>query len=76
MSLNSKVKGLLAMKEKTIKSYAEYTNRTQANVSNKIARNSWNTQDFLKLAEFTGTRLAFIDENNNPVIIFDSSDIN
>lgn len=75
MSVNSKTKALLAMKEKTISSYAEFTNRTQANISNKISRNSWNVQDFLLLAKFTNTKLSFLDENNVPLIIFNNEDI-
>lgn len=75
MSVNSKAKALLAIKEKNITNYAKYTNRTQANVSNKIARNSWNVQDFLLLAKFTNTKMAFLDENNMPIIIFNNDDI-
>lgn len=73
--INNKVKALLALKNENISNYAIFTNRSQANVSNKIQRNSWNTQDFLLLAQFTNTKLAFIDENNKPIIIFDESDL-
>ncbi len=75
MSITSKVKALLAMKEKTVSNYANFTGRTQANVSNKISRNSWNVQDFLLLAQFTNTKLAFLDEKNEPLIVFTNEDI-
>lgn len=75
MSINSKVKGLLALNSQTIKNYATFTKRTQANVSNKISRNSWNVHDFLLLAKFTNTKLAFIDEQGKTIIIFDEQDL-
>lgn len=75
MSVNNKVKALLALNNETIKSYAKFTNRTQANVSNKISRNSWNVQDFLKLAEFTNCNLAFLNKDGNPIIVFEDEDI-
>lgn len=73
--MNNKIKAMLQLYGETISSYASYTNRSQANISNKIARTSWNAKDFILLAEMTNTKLAFIDENNNPVIIFDKEDI-
>lgn len=73
--MNNKIKALLQLKGETISSYAKFTNRSQANISNKISRSSWNANDLIELAEFTKTKLAFIDEHNQPVIIFDTTDL-
>lgn len=73
--MNNKIKALLLLHGENITSYASYTNRSQSNVSNKVARESWNAKDLILLAEMTNTRLAFIDKDNNPVIIFGKEDI-
>lgn len=74
--MNNKIKALLQLKGENICSYAKYTNRSQANVSNKISRSSWNVADFIKLAEMTNTELAFIDkETGKPLITFDVNDL-
>lgn len=75
MSVSNKVKALLELKDTGITEYAKATEQTQPNVSNKIKRNTWTVQDFLKIAHYTGTNLAFIDENNKPLITFDENDI-
>ena len=41
----------------------------------KIKKNTFKANEMIKIAEATGTRLAYIDENNNPVVIFDENDI-
>ena len=74
--MNNKIKALLQMFGETISSYAKFTGRTQSNVSNKISRGSWNVEDFILLAKLTNTKLAFVDENNNPIITFDENDLN
>lgn len=73
--VNNKIKALLTLKNENISSYASYTKRSQANVSNKIKRNSWNANDLIQLANFTNTTLSFIDEKGIPVITFDSEDL-
>lgn len=73
--MNNKIKALLLLKGKNLTKYAEFTNRSQSNISNKVSRSSWNIYDLIQLADFTDTKLAFIDENDKPVMIFDKSDI-
>ncbi len=75
MSVSNKVKALLQLSNSNLSTYAKATNQSQPNVSNKVVRNTWTVQDFLKIGKYTNKRLAFIDENNNPVIIFDESDL-
>ncbi len=73
--MNNKIKALLQMFGENISSYAKFTGRTQSNISNKISRSSWNVEDLIKVGLLTNTKLAFIDENNNPIIVFDENDL-
>ena len=74
--MNNKIKALLQLKGETVTSYAKYTNRSQANISNKIARTSWNVSDFIYLADFTDTELSFVDkQSGRQLITFDKSDV-
>lgn len=75
MSVSNKVKALLQLKDSGISKYAKATNQSQPNVSNKVIRNTWTVQDFLKIAKYTKTNLSFIDENGKPIITFDEADI-
>lgn len=75
MSVSNKVKALLQLSDSNISNYAKATNQSQPNVSNKVVRNTWTVQDFLKIAKHTNKRLAFIDENSVPIVIFDDEDI-
>lgn len=43
--------------------------------TNKLNQRGFKTEDLILIAKETNTRLAFIDENNNPIIIFDENDI-
>lgn len=71
-----KIKGLLALKNKKNSDYVKALGlaRQQA-LTTKYARNSFTSDDLIILAKLTNTKLAFIDENNNPIIIFDENDI-
>ena len=73
--MDNKIKALLQMFGENISSYAKFTGRTQSNISNKISRSSWNVEDLIKVGLLTNTKLAFIDENNNPIIVFDENDL-
>ncbi len=74
--MNNKIKALLQLKGETVTSYANHTKRSQANISNKIARSSWNAADLIALADLTNTTLAFNDnETGKPLIEFDKSDL-
>ena len=75
MSVSNKVKALLQLSNSNISNYAKATNQSQPNVSNKVVRNTWTVQDFLKIARHTNKKLAFIDENNIPVVFFYDNDL-
>lgn len=76
MSKSSKIKGLLSIKDIKNSAYAETLGlaRQQA-LTTKYSRDSFTGDDLIKLSLLTNTKLAFIDENNNPIIIFDENDI-
>ena len=75
MTVSNKVKALLQLKGSGVTEYAKATNQSQPNVSNKVKRNTWTVQDFLKIALYTNTTLTFMDEDNKPLITFDEKDI-
>ncbi|WP_279153795.1 hypothetical protein [Thomasclavelia cocleata] len=76
MSKSGKIKALLALKDKKNMDYANILNlaRPQA-LTTKYSRESFTSNDLIKLAELTNTRLAFIDENSKPVVVFDKEDL-
>ena len=76
MSKSGKIKALLALKDKKNMDYANILNlaRPQA-LTTKYSRESFTSNDLIKLAELTNTRLAFSDENSKPVVAFDKEDL-
>lgn len=76
MSKSGKIKALLALKDKKNIDYANILNlaRPQA-LTTKYSRESFTSNDLIKLAELTNTRLAFIDEDNKPLVVFDKDDL-
>lgn len=76
MSISNKIKGLLKIKGKKAVEYSNALNLVNASALNmKYVRESFKIQDLIVLANLTGTKLAFIDESDKPVIVFDIEDI-
>ncbi|MFR2768978.1 MAG: hypothetical protein ACLTAI_12100 [Thomasclavelia sp.] len=50
------------------------TNSRQA-INRKVNDGSFSVIDLIKLGELTNTKLAFIDENNRPLIVFEKEDL-
>ena len=73
--INNKIKSLLTLKGYNFSRYAEYIGITKQSLNNKANRESYKIADLIKLAELTNTRLAFIDENNKPIVVFDKEDL-
>lgn len=73
--LKDKLKALLLLTGTSQKDLYEHYNISKQQQSNKINNASYKLNELVELALLTKTRLAFIDENNNPVIIFDENDI-
>ncbi len=77
MSKTNKIKSLLALKG--VKS-VEYTrtlglSRPQA-LNTKYSRDAFSGDDLIRLADLTGTRLAFIDPaTREPLVTFDQNDV-
>lgn len=76
MSKSTKIKTLLTANEIKGKDVYGYLGlaRQQA-LTTKYARDAFSGDDLIKIAKLTNTKLAFIDTNNNPVVIFDENDI-
>ena len=74
--IKDKIKGLLALKGKTQIELSEKlnTNSRQA-INRKVNDGAFSVIDLIKLGELTNTKLAFIDENNRPLIVFEKEDL-
>ena len=74
---STKIKALLAMKNIKNNDFAKYLGlaRQQA-LTTKYKRESFSSDDLIKLAELTNTTLAFNDKDTNkPIIEFDKQDL-
>ena len=74
--LSNKIKALLALKNRKSGEYSKALGLKHPNaLTTKYMRESFKPRDLIILGEVTGTHLAFVDENDKPVIIFDRSDL-
>lgn len=71
----NKIVSILALYGFNKTKYAEYMGMSKSSLGNKIKRGSWTAQDLIMLALMTNNKLAIIDKNNNPVMIFDEQDL-
>ncbi len=71
----NKINALLQLNNKTMSDLARYKNVSRQQISNKKKNDNFTAEELIQAAIVSGTRLAYIDENNNPLIIFDESDI-
>ena len=55
--------------------FARFKNVSRQQISNKKKTYTFRADELIEVAQLTNTKLAFIDENNNPVIIFDENDL-
>lgn len=71
-----KIKALLSLNKKNFTDYANYMNVSKQQLSNKKKSDSFKADELIKLAEMTGTILAFNDKTTGkPLIEFDISDL-
>ena len=68
-----KITDLIKLSRKKQVELAPQFNMSKGSFNNKITR--FNLADLIKLGELTNTQLAFIDENNKPVVVFDKEDL-
>lgn len=73
--VRDKIKALLKMYKKGNGDGAKALNINYQSFSNKISTKGFKTEELIKLANLTKTKLAFIDENDKPVITFDMNDL-
>ena len=71
----NKVEALLKLKDMSMSDFARFKNVSRQQISNKKKNDTFRADELIEVALLTNTKLAFIDENNNPVIIFDENDI-
>ncbi|MFQ6874104.1 helix-turn-helix domain-containing protein [Coprobacillus cateniformis] len=70
-----KIKAILSLKGLNMTDLAHHLNKSKQQISNKNKSDVWNLDEAIQIATLTNTKLAFIDQNNNPLIIFDENDI-
>ena len=74
MAVTEKVKALLSIKGKKNIELAEHLGMSPQSLQNKLNRSSFYAEDLIKIADFTGTTLAF-EVNDNQKIVFENTDI-
>lgn len=73
--IDDKLKALLKLYQKSYDEAAEGLGINYQSFANKMHRKSFKADDLIKIANITGTRLAFIDQDGRPVIVLDKNDI-
>lgn len=73
--ITNKLKALLATQGVTQADLADKRGISRQQFNLKLTRNAFKPNELIELARDTNTRLAFIDDNDKPVIVFDSNDI-
>lgn len=73
--IGNKIKGLLNIRNKSTADLCEKLNIIDTAYYRKIKKNTFKADELIKIGTVTNTKLAFIDENNNPVVIFDENDL-
>lgn len=74
MSFSQKIKSVLTMSGKNHAGLASHLGISKQALSNKFYRDSFSASDLVKVAEYCETRLVFISDNGNQIVI-DTSDI-
>lgn len=74
MAVNSKVRAMLNMKDRKPHELAEYFGISAQAMRNKISRNSFSSDDLIKVADFLGCELAFILSDSQKITL-DKSDL-
>ena len=60
MSITSKIKSVLQIAGKKQTDLADSMNMVKQTLNNKMTRDSWSASDLIKVAELTGSKLAFV----------------
>lgn len=74
--ISDKIKTLLKIRKCKAVTYSNALGlNKQSALNTKYERQSFKIQDLIVLSQLTNTKLAFIDEENNPIIFFDADDL-
>lgn len=73
--LGNKIKALLNLKNKSTNDLCKSLNIINVAFYRKVKNNTFKADELIKIADLTDTRLAFIDDDGKPIIIFDNNDI-
>lgn len=74
--IGNKIRALLELKNKTVNDLCTVLNSLAPAIYRKLNKNTFKTEEIIKIAEMTNTTLAFVDnETGKTLIEFDSSDI-
>ena len=74
--IGNKIKALLNLTNKNTNDVCETLNIIDTAFYRKIKKNTFKTEELIKISQLTNTRLAFIDnETNKELISFDENDI-
>ena len=68
VTISQRIKSLLALNGKTSADLARFMEISPQGLNNKFARGSFNTDDLIKIAEFTGSKLVFEGKAGNIVL--------
>ncbi len=60
MSITDKIKSVLKVSGKKQKEFSDYLKMSPSTLGNKMLRDSWSASDLIKVADLTGSKLAFI----------------
>lgn len=75
VEITNKIKSLLALYGLAFADYSRKLNIKPQSLHTKAKANAYKINDLLHLADLTGTRLAFIDKDNKPVMVFELEDL-
>lgn len=68
MSISQKIKSALKLGNKKQIELAEYMGMTKQTLGNKFSRDSWTASDLIKVAELTGSKIAFTFPDESQVL--------
>jgi len=71
----NKIEAILKLKNMTMSDFARFKNVSRQQISNKKKNDTFRADELIEVAILTKTKLSFVDENNQPLIVFDENDI-
>lgn len=74
MSVSSKVKAALQISGKKQIDLAENLDMVKQTLNNKMSRDSWTASDLIRVADFTGCKLAFVFPDGTQTV-FSADDV-